>query len=359
MPAAPKQREHSLDVIRAIAIIAVICEHTSSALLTGKAQLLVNTLGTLGVPLFVMLTGYLMLDRSYDSRYLQRFLKHNLLPLVITLEIWNITWFGLSQVIGDSPISFDQVLKVALFMGPTNNGMWFLPMIIGVYLGLPIVSHTIQWLGMHHARTYSLTLLGCAAFFGTIVPTLSELFSFIMPQHIISSQLNMNIFGADVWGNSVWILFLLAGYAVKKGIFSKVNTWAATAVAIVSAVFLVLFHHFALASGLAWDPYYANLFLVITAISSFVVGQRIFTLRFAHARFLVTVTTFISTYSFSVYMLHFWILTVCVACLQSFNMSTGFISFAIIVCICLVGSLAVARILAYLRPLQRWMLLIK
>lgn len=353
-----KTREHSLDVIRAFAIVTVVCEHVSPELLSGTAGLIVNVIGTMGVPLFVMLTGYLMLDRMYDANYLRRFVRHNLLPLIGALEIWNLVWFGLSHVVGGAPITFERFLKIALFMGPTDSGMWFLPMIIGLYLGLPIVSHMVQWLNEYNAREYTGILLGGIIFFGTLVPTLGELLSFVSPQHVVSSQLNLNIFGASVWGDSVWILFLIAGYAVKKKVFQMVPTWCLTVIAGVSIFLLALFHYFAQVRGLAWDTYYANIFLVIASVAFFVVGQRVFVFDDTSSAFGL-ITTSISKYSFAIYMIHFWVLEAYVMMIRVMGLRQNIGIFIAALLICLVGSYLVARILSFIGPLRHWMLLIK
>jgi peptidoglycan/LPS O-acetylase OafA/YrhL len=97
-------RMTSLDVVRIIAIFLVVVIHNGPLYLTGIPLVVAETIGQLGVPLFVMLSGYLMLDRAYnDSFRIDRFLKHSILPLFIALEVWNVIWFGLSQLT-DSPI---------------------------------------------------------------------------------------------------------------------------------------------------------------------------------------------------------------------------------------------------------------
>lgn len=55
MPTKGNARDVSLDLIRVVAIILVVVEHSSL-----DGQLVLRTLGALGVPLFVILTGYLM-----------------------------------------------------------------------------------------------------------------------------------------------------------------------------------------------------------------------------------------------------------------------------------------------------------
>mgnify|MGYP000697734088 CR=1 FL=1 len=47
-------------------------------------------LSTLGVPLFLMISGYLLLDRDYTKERTLTFFKRNLLPLVVSYEIFDL-----------------------------------------------------------------------------------------------------------------------------------------------------------------------------------------------------------------------------------------------------------------------------
>ncbi|WEV41852.1 acyltransferase [Bifidobacterium sp. ESL0682] len=117
-----KQRDHALDTIRIIAILdIVICHIAAGSFPAGIVQQILVALGSLGVPLFVMLTGYLMLDRTYDATYIRRFLKRNLLPLFVSLEVWNVVWFFLSHFIGDTPMRISTLIKVATFTGDSGR----------------------------------------------------------------------------------------------------------------------------------------------------------------------------------------------------------------------------------------------
>lgn len=46
------------------------------------------TIGRLGVPIFLFLTGYLLLDRNFNEDMCEKFWKRNWLGMVITTEIW-------------------------------------------------------------------------------------------------------------------------------------------------------------------------------------------------------------------------------------------------------------------------------
>lgn len=355
MEANITKRNQSLDIIRCIAIFSVVCEHTSSSTLTGLPYILMNTAGTIGVPLFVMLTGYLMLDRNYDSTYTKKYIYRNVIPLIVCFELWNIIWFALSHFIGNSPISLEHCLKVALFMAPTDNGMWYLPMIIGLYLGIPIVSHTIQWIKNNSIHEYAIMLIILLIAFGTLIPTISQITTIFSPQlNPIDGVLTLNIFGANVWGNSVWILFLITGYVIKKK-YLEIPNVATACIALLSGICLAFFHYIAAQHGLAWDTYYANILLVLFSISLFSFIEKVFT---NHGTTPINQIIYITArYSFSIYMIHFWIIDIYISLIpNNINMIIDFVS-------CFVLCIAASTLIAYLTSrivlCRKWLLLIK
>lgn len=85
-------RKHSLDLIRVLAMVMVIVVHTRGDFFAWDTApvviALLEAFGILGVPLFVLLSGYLMFDRPYeDAGYLDRYLKNNPLPLVVSSSV--------------------------------------------------------------------------------------------------------------------------------------------------------------------------------------------------------------------------------------------------------------------------------
>lgn len=152
-----KSRRSSLDFIRVLAITLVIVAHTREFFFSMEGDPLIlsllRTAKTLGVPLFVLLTGYLMVDRPYESQtYLNKFLRRNFLPLLVAFEGWNLLWYLLGKIEpisyagGGFPISSGRMVKAALFIGDTGTALWYLPMTIALYLGLPIVAGAIRHL---------------------------------------------------------------------------------------------------------------------------------------------------------------------------------------------------------------------
>ena len=100
-------RNYTLDVIRTISILFVVANHAIEFLfpfynktngvelfcemtLTNQVfQFVVFTMGRLGVPLFFMLTGYLLVTRDYNTKdKILKFYKKNFLGLVLVWYIW-------------------------------------------------------------------------------------------------------------------------------------------------------------------------------------------------------------------------------------------------------------------------------
>lgn len=143
-----------------------------------------------------------MLDRDYDGPYLVKYLKRNLLPLVVSFELWNILYWALGKVISGNPdaINFSQMVKIAFFMDDTGSSMWYMPMIIGLYLGIPIISMLLKRVTATEQRVYAVILLLLLIYFGTAIPTLQQLNNSFTLDINIHNVLQMNIFGASVWG---------------------------------------------------------------------------------------------------------------------------------------------------------------
>lgn len=95
-----KSRNASLDIVRVLAIIMVIVVHgvetvwsihpgamKNLPMIEGITVLALHVFGRLGVPLFLFLTGYLMLGYKYSQKNAIVFYKKRVVRLLIILFI--------------------------------------------------------------------------------------------------------------------------------------------------------------------------------------------------------------------------------------------------------------------------------
>ena len=103
------------------------------------------TIGALGVPLFFMLSGYLLLQRDYDWEKTKRFYKHNLLTILLIWEFWipinAITAWNYHNM----EIHKTDLFNAALFLqnAPIVH-FWYLPVILGIYVFIPYLARMFK-----------------------------------------------------------------------------------------------------------------------------------------------------------------------------------------------------------------------
>lgn len=142
-----QNRKGYLDVLRIVAISAVIMIHVSAAFVTNSNTLIGFTLGNifdsvsrLGVPLFLMISGALMLDENREFN-----LKKRILPLFIPLLCWSFLYafafFILSPVLKKEAINFVSFIR-AFLRG--HYHLWYMWAIIGLYLITPILRKFVK-----------------------------------------------------------------------------------------------------------------------------------------------------------------------------------------------------------------------
>lgn len=133
-------RDSRLDILRIILILGVICIHTFCVLDYNvypqyrTPGLVLNTFCHYAIPLFVMLSGIVMMNRQIDSLgdFYRRRMPRILIPVVPCA-----IFFVLLRVLRDGD-SVSVVLK-ELILGRPYYHLWFAFMIIGVYTIMPFL----------------------------------------------------------------------------------------------------------------------------------------------------------------------------------------------------------------------------
>ena len=133
-----------LDVVKFLAICLVVLAHViwaveSSAYngLSKEFLTIHRILGSLGVPLFMMVSGALLFGKKFESKGdIILFYKKGLLPLMIAAWIW-ISLYCIFQL---NPFSFKEFLLCMTFVHKPEVHLWYVRLILLYYLAIPFVN---------------------------------------------------------------------------------------------------------------------------------------------------------------------------------------------------------------------------
>src|ERR1039457_3873496 len=143
MPNAKPQNIDWINNLRLIALYAVIILHCSSPLLMqyGKVPLadwwtadFLNATVRFAVPVFVMITGALLLHREYE---IGDFLKKRLTRVVVPFLFWSLVYIWYSWY--NEEITFGTNIKQVLHLLKYGSSyhLWYVYMLIGLYFFIP------------------------------------------------------------------------------------------------------------------------------------------------------------------------------------------------------------------------------
>lgn len=289
------QRIKWIDYARAIAIICVVACHATeyvyrmnfedimSLQLSSKVfSFTCFTVGRLGVPFFLMITGYLLLPRKYDYITIIRFWRNKWLQLLICSIFWFAVYDLFLITYKHQLISIRTFLKDILFLNKVNmSHVWYLPMILGMYILLPFVASVLNAydykLFLFPILFYSCYLFGSA--------TLKVIFK-------VSNQFSAG-FSGGIYG-----IYIICGFFISKRLFRHFHTIIFVFVALLSFIGAVYLQLWSYSNGTAYNVWYDNVLLFITSLCLFELISR---MKFFVAYDFIRT---ISYYSFPIYLTH-------------------------------------------------------
>ena len=147
--AKTKERIFYFDELRTLAIIFVvlihICKHFAHAEVahslfwTFSSSL--EAFGNMGVPLFFMISGALLLNRSYE---LKSFFKKRYSRVLIPFAFWAVIYLLFKFFYLGYTQNLYNVYRIIFFDG----FVWFIWTLLGIYLFIPIINAFIQQYGI-------------------------------------------------------------------------------------------------------------------------------------------------------------------------------------------------------------------
>lgn len=351
-------RDYSLDLIRCIAILLVLICHVNKDCLPQDYSIIILSITNVGVPLFVMLSGYLMLDRDYSGAYLKKYVFRNLLPMFLAIELWNIIWYlaGLAIPMVDTA-DLGHAIKIAFWAGPTENALWYMQMIFGLYLGIPILARAMRWLKDH--SPYKTVLLIALIYFGMVIPTLSQILNATNSSIELAGALNISIFGSNVWGGSVWPAYLIIGYFIKKEYFKNVGAGKLCIVLLSSlcinaAIYVTANRYYGVGIGMS----YGSIFTVAASVALFILVRRMNVGHSNASTISARIVSSLSRYSFAIYMIHILVHPLLTPLIYK-AVGMNVLSFVLLILSTAVISYLVARLISLSAFAKKWLLLVK
>lgn len=368
------KRQYYLDVARVIAIISISLNHAVNRSFANHhdqmAEFLTIPMGltlfktacaifsNLGVPLFLMITGVLILNKRMETTDdIKRFYKHNLLPLFITTEIWlvMIYWYrGLFE--GDATILHTEgiwgsllgMIETMLFQNQLTFGsMWYMPMILCIYTTLPFAVIVKDKLS-GSKLSLILFLPAIVLFLNDMVRPAVNVLLYTNGLDTLSSELRE----ADLF--SYFYLYIIAGYLVGQGVLSRLKGWCVGLLAAFTFVLCCAFQFYAYSQPLDYVVSYDFPLLPICAAFVFEIIRRT-----AHGfSRLEKPVTYLARISFGIYLLHMVVMT----SLNTVMDYTGWnqaIKMLFMETVSVVGSIVIIAILSKIKLFRKYLFLIK
>lgn len=294
-------RIKNIDLLRAFAIVTVVTCHSAEVVykfnnwkwsdisgLSDMAAFVALAFGRLGVPVFLMITGFLLLDREYDNKQIKWFWKHNWLRLFILTEGSFFLYDIFLKYYMHRPITGLTILKNLLFVERIDmSHVWYMTMILGYYILIPFVSIVLHKIDRKLLRFpflfYGIFSLGYALIY-VVNNTLGG--------EPISMELYMG-FSGGYYG-----LYLILGFLLKKELLKKYRTIDLLLCFIVFFSANVLLLVWTYSHNYNYPLWYDFPFLMIASVCLFEMGTRIKNIQG------YSIIRFVAKHSFSVYLLH-------------------------------------------------------
>lgn len=328
---AKAKHEARLDIIRIIALVFVVLIHcvesnwniglSGMMQLSTPVQLLVivlYSLGRLSVPLFLFLTGYLMLDRNYKSSDILPFYKNRVLRLLAATELWIVIYYIFYVAMRWSEFDVSILVKQMLFLnsGVLPPHMWYMPMIIGLYIFIPFVSKALQIM----TGKVAVVILFISSFYLFLVPTVNSLLA-AGGFSAASSQLDVSYVGG------IYGVYILVGYLCKKYwnvICGRLNRAKLLIIFLLSFIFTAMTHYVTVVVlRHNYSTWYDSFWVLIASTALFVLLLK--TLANAKSNIIVEYT---SKSVFGIYLVHYifiYILRICSSKMSINSTVVGFV----------------------------------
>ena len=313
------------DNLRVIAVIGVIGIHVSSAgngVTDSNYNFWVsnffNSLSRFGVPVFVMLSGALLLPKEEP---IGEFLKKRLLRILFPFIFWSFAYIT-NSLINDYNkgvnLNFEYIIRQIFihFRDGSTPHFWYIYMIIGLYLFIPIIGKWIRNSSekdiLYFLVIWFIVLLLNQPYISKIKPSLDfSYYSGYLGYLVLGHYLTIKPVENKTRVNLIALCLIFSGL-----IFTVVSTY-------------IVQQYTILPGGTFYNPLSINILIYSTGIFLWFRNKNI------HNDFLISIRNIINKHSYGIFLVHIFILSK----LDDFYIRWNFINplfgipFTIIVCL--------------------------
>lgn len=197
-----RERNYNIELLRVISCILVVCIHVSNVYSRAYGEvsggtylfsLITNCFSRVAVPVFFMISGYLLLEENVSLRKS----VHRVLHTLVVLVFWSVLYYIWNIVFWDDRYDF-----ITLFEEPVKKHLWFLYAILGMYIALPFFQLLFKKMSRHLTEYFVM------------------LWIFFLTLYYVLALADMEFtYPIPMVGNSSYLGYFVMGYIIRY--FSK------------------------------------------------------------------------------------------------------------------------------------------
>ena len=237
------KREKYIDYIKVLGIILVILLHVTSEGWYGNENvsewsgyIVCLELGSLGVPLFFMATGMVMLNRDRQVQW-KRIIQHNLPRFGIALFLYSLIYEMIDFAVHRKSGNFISVFFKDFLTVNVDSRLWFMYAIICVYLMIPVLKVFTDNASKQEKQYFLVMWFMCSVleFLGNTKP-----FTFVVAYTNHLEYINIFIH---------YVGYLVLGNYIQENMVSRKNAMVKVLVSFMAFAFVVFFVYFQFCRG--------------------------------------------------------------------------------------------------------------
>lgn len=297
------------------------------------------------------MSGALLLKKQIETdEDVFKFYKRNLVPLIIVNLIWtiiyNIFFICTNQ---KEYVTVENILKELLMMKqvPTPN-MWYFPMIIGMYIGIPFVAKIVKTFSF---KTLSISIIiSFLSFF--VLSTINVYQDIFGINYNLETLLDLQFLGGT-YGT-----YIILGYFMSNNFKLKIKSLYILLIAITNFIFALIMQLLSCSniSKYIYFVWYDNVFLLITTMCLFILFCKIKENKINNK--LDKIFTFISKISLSLFFIHYIVIYVLKKYIIKMQIVMPF-KVAILFILVTLFSIGITYVLSKIEIIKKYTLIIK